>query len=165
MPRIYRRPKQRRAGYTATNLGQLLRGCIFVGDELGADALRRAWADLRGELLPAWIAEHSGTRPAAWWQFDSPERRRRIDGKPHPFTVPARNAWIEKYRSPADDPTDHRRGAYRLTFGKPSILIPYDPPTFDDFDSEYELEANYLARLQLLGDDERAALVVECAAE
>lgn len=34
-----------------------------------------AWADVRDELLPAWIREHPGTRPFAWWECDAPELR------------------------------------------------------------------------------------------
>lgn len=34
------------------------------------------WEDVRDELLPAWIREHPGTRPFAWWQEEAPEPRR-----------------------------------------------------------------------------------------
>ena len=35
------------------------------------------WAQLRDELLPAWIEKNPGTRPWAWWQVDAPEPRKR----------------------------------------------------------------------------------------
>jgi hypothetical protein len=34
-----------------------------------------AWAEMRDELLPAWIKEHPGTRPWAWWEQEAPEPR------------------------------------------------------------------------------------------
>jgi hypothetical protein len=30
------------------------------------------WAELRDELLPQFIRENPGRRPAAWWRFDAP---------------------------------------------------------------------------------------------
>jgi len=48
---------------------------------------REAWECLRDELLPDWIVEYPGSRPAAWWEFDSPGRRERIDGEPCPGDV------------------------------------------------------------------------------
>ena len=33
------------------------------------------WADVEAELLPAWIADHPGTRPWAWWEEEAPGRR------------------------------------------------------------------------------------------
>lgn len=46
---------------------------------------REAWECLRDELLADWVVKYSGSRPAAWWEFDSPGRRERIDGQPHPY--------------------------------------------------------------------------------
>ncbi len=37
-----------------------------------AALLHTAWNDNRKELLDEWIKEHPGTRPWAWWEFDSP---------------------------------------------------------------------------------------------
>jgi hypothetical protein len=33
----------------------------------------RIWERFRAELLPSWIAQHPGERPAAWWEFDCVE--------------------------------------------------------------------------------------------
>ena len=35
---------------------------------------RRAWAMHRDTLIAAWIAEHPGTRPHAFWSYDAPDR-------------------------------------------------------------------------------------------
>lgn len=191
MPRVKRRTKRRRTGYTDAHIRQLLTGHEWFGDAFGrddrgtldVDAMREAWEALRGELLPKWIAEHPGTRPYAWWVFDAPERRRRIgtmrplypvkeidhmtpephcelveDGKPHPFDNPERNAKVDEWRRTYPDVAN--RAAYKLYFGKPSCLM-----TADDFEAAYESEAEYLDRLELLTDDERAVLVIQCAAE
>ena len=52
------------------------------------------------------------------------------------------------------------REALKLYFGVPACLM-----MADDFAAEYESEAEYLDRLGLLSDEERAAIVVKCAAE
>ncbi len=37
--------------------------------------LREPWEAVKAELLPAWIREHPGTRPFAWWELDAPDPR------------------------------------------------------------------------------------------
>ncbi|MBN2559398.1 MAG: hypothetical protein JXQ75_00510 [Phycisphaerae bacterium] len=122
------------------------------------DAMRGAWETLRAELLPKWIAAHPGTRPYAWWVFDAPERRRRTDGRPHPFDNIERNTKVNDWRQKYTDVAD--REAYKLWFGKPGCLM-----VLDDFHAVYEAEAEYLDRHGLPTEDERAALVVHCVAE
>ncbi|MFH1419620.1 MAG: hypothetical protein ABII12_15195 [Planctomycetota bacterium] len=160
MTRVLRRPKRRRAGYGESHIRQLLTGFDFFGDAFGREdrgtldlhAMREGWELLRDELLPKWIEEHPGTRPAAWWLFDSPQRRRRTDSKPHPFANPERRARVEEWRR--DHPDVAARDAYRLWFGKPACLI-----VLDDFDAAYEPERTYLERLGLLTEDEQAAIL------
>lgn len=167
MPRVRRRAKRRRTGYTDAHVYQLLSGHDFFGSAFGRDdlvsrcdlgAMREAWRELRAGLLADWIAEHPGTRPYAWWTFDAPERRRRIDGQPHPFDNAERIAKVEHWRR--DYPDVAGREACKLYYGMPVCLM-----TRDDFDAEYESEADYLDRLGLLTDNERAALAVKCAEE
>lgn len=98
--------------------------------------LSAAWAELRSELMAAW---HTGTpipdaydekgtageRPAAWWTYDAPGRRRVVEG------------------------TEQNTGDDRTFFGVPAIargLV------------EYESQAEFLDRHDLLTDAERAAL-------
>src|SRR5262245_53396519 len=98
MPRPARRTKHRRSGYTDEDVQHCLSG-YYMGpghgftklfpshdrDYTDYDAMRQGWEDLRGELLPKFIESNPGQRPHAWWLFDAPERRRRIDGVQHPF--------------------------------------------------------------------------------
>lgn len=138
MPKVRRRPKARRElDWTPGEREQLLTGRDWGGgfgrDELGEfdePPAREAWSELHDELLPLWIYEHPRSRPWAWWRFDTREPRQRIDGKPHPFTNP-----------------DRDEASRALWFGAPCIFITLEelshPP-------EYETEAAYLARLNLL---------------
>jgi hypothetical protein len=154
----------RRAGYDDQHISHLLRGtylhpgCGFAtkppdhsGDCTDYDAMRRAWDELRHDLLPAFIAEHPGTRPYAWWVFDAPERRQRTDGVVHPFDDRKRRQHVENVarKYPA-----FRETAYKLHRGRPRCLcVP------DDFAAQYESELQYLDRLDLLTPEERAELL------
>jgi hypothetical protein len=46
----------------------------------GEPDLKDLWERWRGELLPAWIREHPGTRPWGWWRFDAPSHRLKVGG-------------------------------------------------------------------------------------
>lgn len=50
---------------------------LFAGDR---EAVRSAWEAVRDEMLLAFVRESPGTRPWAWWEFDAPGRRARLDG-------------------------------------------------------------------------------------
>jgi hypothetical protein len=55
----------------------------FLGGELATDdELPLIWNALRGELLPTFISDHPGTRPWAWWRFESKEPRRQVNDGP-----------------------------------------------------------------------------------
>ena len=45
------------------------------GGELWNANRQRAWEMHRDALIEAWLAEHPGTRPAAFWAFDAADRR------------------------------------------------------------------------------------------
>lgn len=143
MPRLVRRSKFRRmpassSGRVTHNLrtGQdwwwldaSLGGCS--DPPIDDDILRAAWSEVGGEILAEWIAENPGTRPAGWWSFSAPERRRRINGA-HPLDNPARPA-----------------GFNELRFGKPRCLC-----CLDDFEATFESETDFLRRLNLLDAEE-----------
>ncbi|NBP16583.1 hypothetical protein EBU95_19705 [bacterium] len=134
MPRKRRTPHQRREGYGDGHRFHLKLGHAyeFLGPTFGRDeafdreAAREAWAILRPELMAEFITERPCQRPAAWWWFEAPELRRRVDGGLHPCEDPERE--MEPYRG-----------------------MPGSYSTEDDFRAEYESEAAYLLRLgQLL---------------
>jgi hypothetical protein len=162
MPRVNRRPKRRRAGYDEHHIRHMLtgtyicpglgfatnpRGCC--GDDTDYKAMREAWELMRGELLAAFIAEHPGQRPFAWWRFDAPERRQRTDGVQHPFDNRLRRQHVD-----GSTTKEFRRVAYELFYGRPRALI-----VRDDFEAKYEGELQYLNRLGLLTDAERKELL------
>jgi hypothetical protein len=164
MPRVSRRSKRRRAGYDQEHINHLLIGVYLcpghgfatkprdhAGDFTDWDAMRRAWLELRHELLPAFIAEHPFQRPYAWWVFEAPERRRRTDGVVHPFDDRVRRQQVE---NTARTNPNFRETAYRLYYGRPSCL--FMP---DDFAAKYESQLEYLQRLNLLTEVERRELL------
>jgi hypothetical protein len=75
MPRK-RTQAKRRVGYKSPHVTQLECGTDYFRDAFGTDreALRQGWVDLGPEVLRRWIFERPGTRPWAWWEFDSPNR-------------------------------------------------------------------------------------------
>lgn len=111
-------------------------GFYLPDGTLDMAAVQAAWEELSDELLPEFIADHPGTRPAAWWLFDAPEPQRRLlyghdpDGESRP-------EWTR-----------------RLRFGRPAVFGKSDfadPPCF-------ESQAAYLDRHGLLTDAERDVL-------
>jgi len=151
MPRLKRRAKLKRVGYTDEHVEALWNGQDFRNLFPSDEDWRAGWEALRGELLPKWIAENPGTRPAVWWQFEAPERRRRVDGKPHPFDNPEREKLVARWR--AEYPEVAAREAYKLHYGQPACLM-----VRDDLEAEYEPEADYLARLGLMPPEEAEAV-------
>ena len=132
MPRKTRR-KRRTNKYNEWHLHQLATGhCYIAGTAFDDDmeALQVAWEQLRDRFMEVWKAEFAGTRPHAWWKFDAPERRQRIDGNPHPFD-------------------NQERKDFQLRYGKPRMLV-----LTDDFMAEYEGQLEYLLRLGLIEPEE-----------
>lgn len=99
-------------------------------------AIEPAWREHGAAILADWIAEHPGTRPSCWWEYDAPEPRRRLGGTGMTCTErwPAYAPWlvlgVETQWASVD---------------------PADPPTF-------EAEAAYLKRLGLLAPGEARRL-------
>lgn len=78
MPRPAKRQRTRR-NMPMTRLGrlhELTHGYSFFDDDAFADEddMREGWESVREGMLPNWIRDHPGTRPYAWWKFDSPVR-------------------------------------------------------------------------------------------
>jgi hypothetical protein len=127
-----------------------------AGDD---DAIRDAWAELQPTILPDWIRKRPGTRPWFWWKLQEPNRRERIDGKPHPFDNKARSLHIAK-----SDNTTLWRKAYSLHRGVPGChIMPFDKDIHQDFMTNvlhgresqiWEPEWSYLVRHNLLLPDD-----------
>jgi len=108
------------------------------------------WAEFREQVLEWWLKERPGTRPWCWWQFDAPERRRRVGGTGTTFSefgrdrdeytpdfgLPTPRAWLTGYEASS-------RGVQSLD--------PADPPLF-------EAQATYLKRLGLFLPGEEGRL-------
>jgi hypothetical protein len=151
--RVRRRVKVRREGFTAYHRAQLLTGRQFWSDVGYAahpdlEAMARDWKDQRYELLTFWLQDPArwrldnqvdstnpvpggpGTRPWAWWAFDSPRELRRVLVGDVP--------WL-----PIED------WPRETSFGKPTRFVR------DPHDMRWEAEAIYLARHGLLSPAER----------
>jgi hypothetical protein len=145
MPPRSKRTVRSRTDYTVAHAYHLCSGHDYVNEAWGgtptSTAIARGWADLGHDLLELHIAHHPGTRPWGWWVSVAPERRQRVDGKPHPHddgSVPV-----------------HLR---QLWYGLPKSLH-----TEDHFQAIYETQASYLCRVRLLTPAERRALDVSPA--
>ena len=156
MPRLSRRQKRRISKFGKWHIYELEKGIgwpflppdeCFHGD---MEAIAAAWEELREIVLRQWVAQHPMSRPWAWWHFDAPERRQRINGV-HPHDNPERQRHCTQWE--AEHPHVARQHAYKLWYGRPSCLC-----IRDDFDARYESQREYLTRLNLLTDHELAAL-------
>jgi len=147
--------------YGEGHILQLLQGNGYFGephdfgraDDLASEefiAMREAWQELRTEQMAKWIVDHPFTRPFAWWKFDAPEYRWRIDGPPHPFEHPD---WLASVATTEAQYPGFRERAMSLYFGRPAITaIP------GDFGAKYESDFDYLMRLDLLTLQERTLI-------
>lgn len=163
--------------FTTADRRCLEHGCMFFngqgydGRSLFTSAslqteMAGAWQFLAPQILRDWIrmkprpGDHggAGTRPAAWWAYDARERRRRVDGKPHPFDNPERQAKIASMI--AQYPRSETDFNFLFYGGIGAYLVP------DDFSAVFETEYEYLKRLGLLleGEEELYAERVRLAA-
>jgi hypothetical protein len=101
---------------------------------------QQLWNDHRDAILVDWLQARPGRRPWSWWSWDAREPRRVVSGAELllPVIEPDDWAWV-----------------WRTTFGVPAFRQVRDVAAGDP---RIESEAAYLARLDLLTPDERAAL-------
>ena len=155
MPAKRRRRKLQRRQLTRFHIAQLLTGldivCNAFGPEPDLVEVRQAWEGLKGLLLPRWIAVNPGTRCWAWWQCDSPDRRRRVDGL-HPFDSDERRRRVVEIDRQNPD-ANFWEVAYKLSFGVPRCWL-----IESDFGAVYEPQHEFLQRHELLTSKERVAL-------
>lgn len=108
--------------------------CVWVTP---ADEQAVLWQEHGAEIVAAWIAEHPGSRPHAWWRGDATEPRRCLEGAE--LLKPLIGAWYWKGRFGVPAFAQCRPLGY---VGCPVV----------------ESEAAYLDRLGLLAADERGRL-------
>jgi hypothetical protein len=146
MPRLTKKRAARKPVWTELHVDALKTGFDFFQpfghtteqrfcDPAVEEMRRMAWADLGEAIMAEWTVAHPFTRPDAWWHFDAPERRQRIDGGIHPHDDPAWPASLPKV----------------LWLGRPA----YVAVVRSDFKAKYESEFDYLCRLALTTDHER----------
>jgi hypothetical protein len=146
MPRFSRKSK-RRTGDDKGIVEHLETGHCFDSmlnpDFYSDHELRAAWDKMRDVILSDFVRRHPGTRPWAWWKFDAPGRRERIDGGVHPHDHKERTLSVARTDNP-----DFWKVAYRLWFGLPSCFI---PPYDNGLKMEmFEPEWSFLQRHNLL---------------
>jgi hypothetical protein len=151
MPRVRRKAK-RRNDYTSQEIKLLTTG-VSLTTRFGAVhkgtgdmvALREAWGDLRDELMDQWIAEYPFSRPFAWLLFDATEPRQRTTGEQLMESmelVKSRGLYGGDYRLCYFENLNVRLGAEETRYGE----------------GNWETEKQYLCRLNLLTESERALL-------
>jgi len=150
MPTIRRRHKLR-THYTQIEHYAVASGHDFFGSFQTEDDWREAWHEIKDALLPAFIEQCPGQRPWCWWRFEATERRRAVDGKPHPFDDPERQAHLDRIAAtlPPEERAEYYRTANALTYGLPRFICTKSMTL-----REYESQPEYLDRLGLLTDAE-----------
>lgn len=132
-----RRPQSRRGDVAELDFCHeyhLLHGYWMIEGFETREEFEAAW-DYHGErLLAEWVEEHPGSRPFAWWLIDHGKERPVIDGRP----------TAQQFAAACREDIGGR-----VTFG--FLHMHTEPPLQED-------ETDYLDRLQLLTDTERAAL-------
>ena len=144
MPARRRNTPRQRQGFTVLHALQLCTGFDWFRAAYGERPpdwaqLKADWADVGAELVALHVQHHPGSRPWAWWQLDAPERRRRVDGQPHPHD---------------DGSTPSMHAA--LWYGCPAHLM-----RESHFDALYESQSAYLMRHGLLTSGEHRRLTPE----
>jgi hypothetical protein len=101
---------------------------VYTVHALTGEELRAACIEHRAAIVSDWIRHSPGTRPSAWWRFDSPEPRRLLSGEGG--TWPACR--------------------WSFAFGLPTVWRCGEPT--------FETQSAYLRRLQLRLPGERRAI-------
>ena len=130
MPRPHRKTRSHRLPMdTFRNRQRLLTGhdwewCDRWRSPLTDEQLRNLWFELREELLPEHIAKHPGTRPWAWWRFESTLPRLQMNDGPEPLEPPN-------------------------FFGKPSAYSVMPPADMFESEADYLIRLNLLTCSEL----------------
>lgn len=92
---------------------------LFILSRPGGDPalLRPLWERHRDEILPAWVGQHPGRRPWAWWVCDAPGPRHVLDHGPVSTCVVRRRAWGAEPIQPDIKVTIEAQAAFLLRAG------------------------------------------------
>lgn len=114
------------------------------------DPAKKLWTEECGHLLKSWLRSNPGTRPFAWWRYNSQEPRKRLGGSGRPifevlayspsYTCGLPNHWVTQIE--ADCYPDSQKV-------RDGVVDPDNPPVF-------ESQAAYLDRLGLLLPSEKS---------
>jgi hypothetical protein len=142
-------------------------GCLRYSPH---DDLTALWANHSERIVAAHVADHPGTRPTRWWQYEAVEPRRRLGGIGTPasdvlayvptFSFGLPSIWISRwqvkyYSGIAVDVHGRPTGDRIPTNSFKGVAIDSNnPPTF-------ESQAAYLTRhnLMLAGEERRLKTV------
>jgi hypothetical protein len=147
MPRKRRHAKLRRETLSTGVRAHLEVGHLSGGEKpegwlevyfLGSKERQVLWELHRAAILSAWIVHHPGTRPWAWWMFEATEPRRCVVGAELLMLKHDPDDWQFVWHAAHGVPA-FRQSRPRGYVGFPAV----------------ESQARYLARLGLLGVEER----------
>ena len=149
MPRVRRKAK-RRPEYTSQERKMLTDSVSLTCPRFGSfrrcninwPVLEEAWRHLEAELLPQWIAENPCTRPVGWLLFDAKQPRLPVVG--------------EQALEALEWTRDHCHSRQYFFFDVNRRLGIRDGS--NDSQAAFESEKQYLQRLNLLAESERALL-------
>jgi hypothetical protein len=140
MPRVRRRVLEQRPDLSDLTRDQryhLETGLVFFEGLPDLETFREAWKLYRDEILPAFVREHPGQRPFAWWLLEHRKERPIVDARPDA------KEWEKHER---EDRWNRRRFGYLHTDFIPALQ---------------EDETEYLARKRLLTAEERKLLLTD----
>jgi hypothetical protein len=149
MPRV-RRKKKMRLDYTRQERNMLTHGVSFTCPRFGCfrrnninwPVLEAAWRDLEAEILPEWIVSNPFTRPVGWLLFDAKQPRLPVVGEQAIESL----EWSREHC--------HSRQYFFFDINR---RLHIDDGS-NNSEELFESEKQYLCRLNLLTDGERALL-------
>jgi hypothetical protein len=59
----------------------------------GRHEIKDVWAEVRSDVLTAWVQDRPGTRPWAWWEFDAPPWTEDVPSRVRPLVCDYADVW------------------------------------------------------------------------
>jgi len=154
MPVKRRKPKFRRSDYPGWMIEFLQFGQVSEVTEVNPlelliwqhpgdadrEQMRNVWLACRDDILRDWVKQRPGSRPTAWWQYDTHEQRKRLSGSGTARHEVLNMTPVFRFGIPDNWCTDMDARLWPHLNCTP--IDPADPPVF-------ESEATHLKRLAL----------------